>query len=77
MKKLLIATTLMSVLALTGCQQIQNSAQNLRQQGEQTLNGFSQQANGLKTQVLETKAKYDEKSQQVVNAVGAVNNVLK
>lgn len=77
MKKLLFVSGILGILALSGCQQIQDQAQTLRQQGESTINGFSQQADTVKKQVLETKAKYDEKSQQVINAVDAVNKVMK
>lgn len=77
MKKFLFASSAIALVMLGGCQQIQDQAENLRKQGEQTLNGFSQQADNIKTQVLQTKAAYDEKSQQVVNAVDAVNKVMK
>lgn len=77
MKKLLFVSGIIGLLVLSGCQQFQNTAENLRQQGEQTINGLSQQADNIKTQVLDTKAAYDQKSQQVVNAVDAVNQVMK
>lgn len=77
MKKFLFASSAVALVIFTGCQQIQDQAVNLRKQGEQTINGFSQQADNIKTQVLQTKAAYDEKSQQVVNAVDAVNKVIK
>ena len=77
MKKILFASGIIGMLALTGCQQLQDSAETLRKQTEGTINGLSQQADNVKTQVLNTKAAYDEKSQQVVEAVGAVNKVLK
>lgn len=77
MKKILFASGIIGVLALTGCQQLQDSAENLRKQSEGTINGLSQQADNVKTQVLKTKEAYDQKSQQVVNAVDSVNKVLK
>ncbi len=77
MKKILFASGIIGMLALTGCQQLQSSADELRKQGESTINGLSQQADNVKTQVLKTKEAYDEKSQQVVDAVGAVNKVMK
>jgi altronate dehydratase len=77
MKKLLFASGIAALLILGGCQQFQDTAENLRKEGEKTVNGLSQQADNIKTQVLETKAAYDEKSQQVVNAVDAVNKVMK
>lgn len=77
MKKLLIASTVTGLILLSGCSQIQDQAENLRKQSDDTINGFSQQAEGVKTKVLETKAAYDTKSQQVINAVDAVNKVMK
>ncbi len=77
MKKLLFVSGIVGLLILGGCQQFQDTAENLRKEGEKTVNGLSQQADNIKTQVLDTKAKYDEKSQQVVNAVDAVNKVMK
>lgn len=77
MKKILFASGIIGVLALTSCQQLQDSAENLRKQSEGTINGLSQQADNVKTQVLKTKEAYDQKSQQVVNAVDSVNKVLK
>jgi hypothetical protein len=77
MKKLLLASGVIGILVLSGCQQIQDQAENLRKQSDSTINGFSQQAEGVKTKVLETKAAYDQKSQQVVNTVDAVNKLMK
>lgn len=77
MKKFLIASGIIGILVLSGCSAIQDQAENLRKQSDSTINEFSQQAEGVKTKVLETKAKYDEKSQQVVNTVDAVNKLMK
>ena len=75
--KLLLASGFVGIILLSGCQQIQEQAQALRKQGDQAVTGFSQQAIDVQTKVLETKAKYDEKSQQVVNAVDSVNKLMK
>ncbi len=75
MKKILFATGLIGAMALCGCQQLQNQADNLRQQGQQTIDSMSQQADNIKTQVLQTKAAYDEKSQQVVKTVDDFNQL--
>lgn len=77
MKKLFLLTGLGCALIMSGCQQFQDTAQNLRQQSESTITNLSQQADNVKTQVIKTKEKFDEKSQQVVNAVDAVNKVMK
>ena len=77
MKKFLLVSSFVGILALTGCQQIQDTAQNLRQEGEKTYNGLSQQADNIKTQAIQTKAAYDQKAKDVGNAVEAVNKVLK
>jgi len=77
MKKILFATGIVGLLILSGCQQFQQSAESIRKQGEDTVNNLSQQADNVKTQVIKTKAQYDQKSQEVVNAVDAVNKVMK
>lgn len=75
MKKLLIPSAITALLLLNGCQAVQDQAESLRKQSEDTVNNFSQQAEGLKTQVIQTKQKFDEKSQQVINTVDAVNKL--
>ncbi len=75
MKKLLFAFSALALMILSGCQQLQTEAEKLRKQGEQAINGFSQQADGFKTQVLKTKAQFDEKSQQVVNTMNDFNKL--
>ncbi len=77
MKKILIASGIIGILVLSGCQQLQDQAENLRKESDSTINGFSQQAEDVKTRVLETKAAYDTKSQQIINAADAVNKVMK
>ena len=74
-RHLLLTVGLSSLLILSGCQQLQESAQNLRQEGEKTIGGISQQAVDVQTKVLETKAAFDTKSQEVMTAVDAVNKV--
>ena len=68
-----IATT--TLLVLSGCQKLEETAQNLRHEGEKTIGGISQQAVDVQTKVLETKAAFDTKSQEVMTAVDAVNKV--
>jgi uncharacterized lipoprotein YajG len=75
MKKLILIFTFAAITLLSGCQAIQDQAENLRKQGENTMNGLSQQAENVKTQVIQTKQKYDEKSQEVVNAANALNKL--
>jgi hypothetical protein len=77
MKKFLLVSSFVGVLAFTGCQQIQDTAQNLRQEGEKTYSGLSQQAENVKAQAIQTKDAYDKKAKDVGNAVEAVNKVLK
>ena len=77
MKKILIASTVASFVVLSGCQQIQDSAQNLKNESSKIVDTASQQAENIKTSALDIKKKYDEKSQQVVNTVDAVNQLTK
>ena len=77
MKKFLFASCALALVMFSGCKQIQDQAASLQKQGEQTYNGLSQQADSIKNQAIQTKAAIDEKSKQVVNAVDAVNKVLK
>ena len=77
MKKLLIISSFVGILAFTGCQQVQDTAENIRQEGEKTYNGLSQQAENVKAQAIQTKDAYDKKAKDVGNAVEAVNKVLK
>ena len=74
-RHLLLTAGLSSLLLLSGCQQLQESAQNLRHEGEKTIGEISQQAVDVQTKVLETKAAFDTKSQEVMTAVDAVNKV--
>lgn len=76
MTKKILALCALS-LALFGCQQFQETAQNLRKQGESTYGTLSQQADQTKTQLIQTKDKFDEKSQQFVNAADAVGKLTK
>lgn len=75
MKKLLIASGVIGILVLSGCSQLQDQAENLRKQSESTINGFSQQAEGVKTKVLETKAAYDVKASQIQTTLDDVNKL--
>lgn len=81
MKKLLFTSSVIGVtaafLTLSGCQQLQKQAQDLQNQGQKTFNGLSQQAEGVKTQVLQTKAAFDEKSQEAVNTMNDFNKLTK
>ena len=77
MKKLFLISTIAGIGFLAGCQQIQDTAQNLRQQGEKAYNGISQQAENVKTSVLQTKQQIDEKSQQLINTVDSINKLAK
>lgn len=77
MKKFLLAGGMIAAIALCGCQQIQEQAQNLRKQGETTINGLTAEGEKLKNQALETTAKIQEKTQQLQNAVDAVNKLTK
>jgi len=77
MKKFLFASCALALVMLSGCKQLQDQAASLQKQGEQAYNGLSQQADIIKTQALQTKDAYDQKSQQVVNAVDAVNKAIK
>ena len=77
MKKILLASSIVSLIALSGCQQLEKAGQAVRQEGEKAINNLSQQAETTKTSILETKAKFDEKSQQVMTAVDAVNKLSK
>jgi uncharacterized protein YceK len=75
MKKFLLASSAVALIALSGCQQVQTQVSSLSQQGQQTYNGLSQQANDLKNQALQTKAQFDQKSQQAVNAINDINKL--
>ena len=75
MKKLLISSSLTALLVLGGCQQLEEQAQIIRDQSQKTVSNLSQQAENVKTQIITTKAAIDEKSQQVVNAMDAVNKL--
>ncbi len=75
MKKTLFIAGMIAAAVLSGCQQIQDQANSLSQQSADAINGFSQQANNIKTQVLQTKAAYDEKAQEVQNTINDVNKL--
>ena len=79
MKKLLHAATITAVLTglvvLSGCQQLKETAQTLRTEGEKTINDLSQQVDTAKNKIIETKMAIELKSQQVVNATDAVNKL--
>ena len=68
MKKTTLAL-IAGTLILTGCSQIdslKDQAQDLRKETVKTYNGYSEQ-------VIDTKKKIDEKSQQLIDAANAVN----
>ncbi len=71
-----ISTVIGALILLSGCQAVQDQAAKVRQEGEQTVNGFSQQAENVQNQVLEAKTKFDRKSQEIVNTVQDVNNAV-
>lgn len=73
MKNFLLASGIIVAMILSGCKQVEQQAQLLQKEGEKAVSGLSQQAEKLKTQALETKAAIDKKSQEIVNAVDAVN----
>lgn len=79
-KKKLFTKTLVLfsiTMALSGCQTLQDQAANLRKQSESALQSASQQADNIKKQAIETKLKFDEKSQQLINAADAINKLTK
>lgn len=67
----------MTVIFIAGCQQLEEQAQNIRKGGEEAINQASQQVENAKTKIIQTKQQFDEKSQQVINAVDAVDKLTK
>ena len=75
MKKLLFVASTIAMLGLAGCQQLKQQADSLSQQSANTINGFSQQAEGVRSKVLETKAAYDVKAKEVQDTLDDVNKL--
>ena len=75
MKRFFLIGSISMLAILSGCQQLQEQAQQLRKGGEQLYTQASQEAESIKTQIIDTKQKFDQKSQQVVNAADALNKL--
>lgn len=60
--------SILALIALSGCNQMQEQAQNLRKSGETLVNEASQQAQSTKTQIIQTKQKIDQKVQDLQDA---------
>jgi len=75
MKKILFVGGILIITVLAGCQQIQEQANSLSQESVNTFSGFSQEASGIKNQVLQTKAAYDEKAQELQNTINDINKL--
>lgn len=75
LSRICFLTILLTLVVLSGCREIQDSANAIRKEGETAINQASQQAENIKNQVIQTKQTIDKKSQQVVNAVDALNKL--
>lgn len=76
MKKILtLSLTVISVLALAGCNNAQTEAERLRQEAEAKLNEANQQAQELQQQGEQMMNDAQEKLDQAQNAANAVNEL--
>jgi outer membrane murein-binding lipoprotein Lpp len=64
------------LLALTGCTQVSDQAQTIKDQAEQKINGIQSQYETTKNQVLDTKAQIDQKVEQAKTAADAVGKLV-
>lgn len=74
--KFIITVSVGTLLLLTGCQQAKDEANKLQTNATKTWNDASQQVESTKKQVLDAKAKVDEKMTQAQQAADAVHKLV-
>ncbi len=63
---------ILATLILAGCQQISDKAGEIGNEAQKQAESIMTQVDATKTQILDTRAKFDEKVQQAQDAAAAV-----
>lgn len=75
-KKITLASLIIFAFAFLGCQQVSDQAAQIRGEAQKKINDIQVQYDTAASQVMETKAKIDQKVEDVQNAATAVQGAV-
>jgi|GEM_PF-5122612 len=71
-----VITASVTLLMLGGCQQLQDQATKLQTDVDQKIQGTSKQVEGMKKNIMDTKAQVDQKVKDVNDAGVAIQKAI-